>query len=159
MQGLSPIALPYSPPGRSTCGFVAYVLARKKKVYLKDTWQVDVVSIEQESEIYKLLHEKQVRNIPRCIAAGDVLTDLYHATKTQEYVAESWACPPCSGSEAARLNSYRLYRLVLDDVRAKLMKFRSSHELVQAVSNALDGEDFAGGEHPACHTNTIFFST
>ncbi|KAF8443808.1 hypothetical protein L210DRAFT_3735437 [Boletus edulis BED1] len=139
----APIAPPYSPPGRATRGFVAYDPARKKNVFLKDTWRVDAVGIEKEGDIYKLLHEKQVRNVPRCIAAGDVSTNLYHATKTREYVAESWVCPPFSGPEAARLKLHRHYRLVLDDVGAKLMEFGSSRELVQAVSDALNAHEDA----------------
>ncbi|KAG6376717.1 hypothetical protein JVT61DRAFT_1735 [Boletus reticuloceps] len=107
----APIAPHYSPPGRATRGFVAYYPARKKKVFLKDTWRVDVVGIEQEGDIYKLLPEKQVRNVPQCIAA--------------------------------RLKSHRHYRLVLDDVGVKLMEFRSSRELVQAVSDALDAHEDA----------------
>ena len=34
----APKAKPYTPPGRATCGFVAYDLRRWRKVFIKDTW-------------------------------------------------------------------------------------------------------------------------
>ena len=31
-------AQPYAPPGRATCGFIAWDLHRNQKVFVKDTW-------------------------------------------------------------------------------------------------------------------------
>ncbi|KIM83104.1 hypothetical protein PILCRDRAFT_29191, partial [Piloderma croceum F 1598] len=58
--------------GRATRGFVAYDIERRTKVYLKDTWRVDLPGIEREGETYKLLWEAHVRNLAPCSAAGDI---------------------------------------------------------------------------------------
>ena len=136
----APIAPPYSPPGRSTRGLAAYDPVGKRKVFLKDTWRADAVGIEPEGETYRLLHDNQVRNIPRCIAAGDVSSDLHHATRTQRYMTKDWAAQLFAGTESARPAAHRHYRLVLDTVGTKLVEFSSTRELVTAVSDALDGE-------------------
>ena len=38
----APTAKPYTPPGRATCGFMGYDLQRHMKVFIKDTWRVDL---------------------------------------------------------------------------------------------------------------------
>ncbi|KAF9232713.1 hypothetical protein BU15DRAFT_16966, partial [Melanogaster broomeanus] len=111
--------------------------ARKKKVYLKDTWRVALESIEPEGKTYKLLHENHVRNIAPCLAAGDVLTDLYHATQAHTYIGCKWACPPVSGPTAVNLTPHRHYRLVLDIIGVKLTEFKKSREVVLAVQDTL----------------------
>jgi hypothetical protein len=31
-----------------------------------------------------------IRNIPRCLASGDIGTDEYHATITKDYITAAW---------------------------------------------------------------------
>lgn len=112
----APTALGYSPPGRWTRGFTSYDPVGKRKVYLKDTWRLDLEGIELEGETYKLLHEKGVRNIPQCLAGGDVSVAKHHATRTNEYGGMEWGWAPRKLS----LNPHRHYRLVLGVVGAKL---------------------------------------
>ena len=95
--------------------------------------------MEPEGETYRLLHDNQVRNIPRCIAAGDVSSDLHHATQMQRYMTKDWAGQLFAGTESARPAAHRHYRLVLDTVGTKLVEFSSTRELVTAVSD-VDGE-------------------
>jgi len=52
--------------------FVAYSVQRRRKVFMKDMWQVDLPDIEREGETYELLAGAQVRNIASCSAAGDI---------------------------------------------------------------------------------------
>ena len=59
------------------------------KVYLKDSWRIDLPDIEQEGVIYQLLHDAHVRNIAPCSAAGDISN---HATLTHTFINKSWAC-------------------------------------------------------------------
>ena len=61
-----PKAEPYTPPGCATHGFVAWDLHRNRKVFVKDTWRVDLPGIEREGETYQLMEEAQVRNIAPC---------------------------------------------------------------------------------------------
>ncbi|KAF9237996.1 hypothetical protein BU15DRAFT_48132, partial [Melanogaster broomeanus] len=131
----APIASPYAPPGRATRGFVAYDPARKKKVYLKDTWPVVLESIEPEGKTYKLLHENHVQNIAPCLAAGDVSTDLYHATQAHTYKAASGLA--CHGPTAVNLTPHRHYWLVLDIIGVKLTEFKKSRKVVLAVRDTL----------------------
>ena len=58
--------------GHTTCVFVAYSVQRRRKVFMKDMWQVDLPDIEREGETYELLAGAQVRNIASCSAAGDI---------------------------------------------------------------------------------------
>lgn len=114
----APTALGYSPPGRWTRGFTSYDPVGKRKVYLKDTWRLDLEGIELEGETYKLLHEKGVRNIPRCLAGGDVSAAEHHATRTNEYGGMEWGW----ALRKLSLNPHWHYRLVLGVVGAKLME-------------------------------------
>jgi len=52
---IAPTAPCYTPPGRATRGFVAYDLARKMKIFLKDSWRVDLPDMEKEGDTYQLL--------------------------------------------------------------------------------------------------------
>jgi len=85
----APKAQPYTPPGRATRGFVAYDLQRRRKVFVKDTWRVDLPDIEREGKTYELMARAQVRNIASCSAAGDIGD---HQTLTHLYENKLWAC-------------------------------------------------------------------
>lgn len=126
---LAPTAGPYTPPGRATRGFVAYDIHRKMKVYLKDSWRIDLPDIEQEGVIYQLLHDAHVRNIAPCSAAGDISN---HATLTHTFINKSWAC-----KLMIQLIPHRHYRLVLDTVGQSLTSFSSSFEMLKSVEDAI----------------------
>jgi hypothetical protein len=124
-----PTAGPYTPPGRATRGFVAYDIGRKRKVFLKDTWRVDLPDIKQEGETYKLLWDAGVRNIAACSAAADIPN---HCTRTHTFEKKSWAC-----KVMIELIPHQHYRLVLDVVGQSLTDFSSSFEMLGSVRDAL----------------------
>lgn len=131
----APRATLYTPPGRATRGFPAYDLLFCKPVFLKDSWRVDLPDIWEEGMIYATLAKANVRNIPKCIASGNISTDKYHATKTCYYTTESWAC-----HSDAHFIPHRHYRLALDIIGRCLTTFKSSYEMVSAVRDAIIGE-------------------
>src|ERR1700736_6261107 len=67
-----PKAHPYTPPGRATRGFIAWDLHRNQKVFVKDTWRVDLLGIEKKGKTYRLMEEAQVKNIAPCSASSDI---------------------------------------------------------------------------------------
>jgi hypothetical protein len=129
----APKAMPYTPPGCTMCGFVAFNIRRSRRVYLKDTWRVDLPGIEQEGKTYWLMEEAQVRNISPCSAAGDIKG---HRTVTHLYNNKSWAC------KGRKLVPHHHYRLVLDIIGDSLKDFSSSRTMLRCVVDALQGKCF-----------------
>ena len=130
-----PRATPYTPPGRATRTFQAYDVLRRTKVFLKDSWRVDKKDIQAEGITYTTLEKAGVRNIPHCLASGDISTEKYHATKAHIYATQPWAC-----HSDAHYIPHRHYRLVLDVVGQSLTTFKSSYEMVAAVRDAVVGK-------------------
>lgn len=125
----------YTPPGRATRGFKAYDISSKRVVYLKDSWRIDLPSIHAEGLVYKMLNDANVRNVPYCLASGDISTPDYHATKTHNYAVKPWACHSHS-----YLIPHRHHRVVLSVVGRALVQYKSSFEMVSSVRDALIGE-------------------
>ena len=107
----APIAGPYTPPGRATCGFVGYDLQRHKSVFIKDTWRVDLPDITKEGDTYQLLAASKVKNIAPCSAAGDIENQ---ATLTHLYKDHPWTC-----KTKMVLVPHHHYQLVLDIVTGR----------------------------------------
>ncbi|KIM86109.1 hypothetical protein PILCRDRAFT_65496, partial [Piloderma croceum F 1598] len=126
----APIATPYTPPGHATHGFVAYDLERDMKVFVKDTWCVDLLGINREGETYKLLCEAGVRNIASYSTVGDIDDQQ---TVTHLYKDKLWACPT-----ARKLVPHHHYQLMLDMIGDSLTKFSSIYEMLQCVLDALE---------------------
>lgn len=126
----APIASHYTPPGRATRGFEAYDVQRCRKVYVKDTWRVDLPGIEKEGETYELLHAAGVRNLAVCSAAGDISD---HAAVTHRFQDKRWAC-----KTACELIPHQHYRLVLDTVGQILSNFPSSYVMLCSVRDAVN---------------------
>lgn len=120
----------YAPPGRATWGLRAYDISRRTLCFVKDSWRIDLPGIQAEGLTYKTLNDHGVRNIPTCVASGDIATDTYHATKTSSYVSQT-------GSR--RLIPHRHYRLALNVIGRNLTNFKSSYEMVSAVRDAIVG--------------------
>ena len=132
----SPSAIVYTPPGRATRGFKAYDTSKRKVVFLKDSWRINLPDIQKEGEVYKILNEANVANVPQCLVSGDISTD-YHATKTNLYAGKPWNC-----RSDLRLIPHQHCRLVLDVYGRVLYEYSSSYEMVSAVRNALIGERY-----------------
>jgi len=135
----APEATVYTLPGCATRGFRAYDLFRKDTVFLKDTWRIDVPEITPEGKVYATLNAALVRNVPQCLASGDISLPLYHATRTITYIEAPWACKGCLCHPNGPWVPHRHYRLVLDVIGDSLVDYNSSHEMVSAVRDALYG--------------------
>ena len=61
-----------SPTGRATGGDEAFDLSTKKLVFLKDSWRYVADGVHQEGEIYAILAQAKVPNIPCVLYLGDV---------------------------------------------------------------------------------------
>ena len=92
----APQAMPYMPPGCATCGGPAYNVLQRKRVFLKDSWRVDLPDIQAERLTYKMLKDTQVHNIPHCLASGDISTTVYHTTKAHIFTPNICVCCPHS---------------------------------------------------------------
>ncbi|KAI0027151.1 hypothetical protein K488DRAFT_6235, partial [Vararia minispora EC-137] len=131
----------HSFAGRSTSGFVAWDLRDKKLVYLKDTWRKsDGDMTAKEGDSYIHLNEHKVPHVPTRRCAGDVYDDSYSAspqqTRTQQFLDAEWVC---GGRKVKDVAHHTHYRLVVNGVGRPLSLFRSLKELVQSLSDAVDG--------------------
>ena len=93
----APTVKPYTTPGQATCEFVGYNLQRHVKVFIKDTWWVDLLDIEKEGDTYVVMVAAQVKNIVPCSAAGDIgdhTTSLIHSKMNHGPARQkgSWFC-------------------------------------------------------------------
>lgn len=124
----------FSPVGRGTVGYIAYVVGQRKLVFLKDTWRGDSPGIPEELETYRKLYELGVDNIPRIVAGGDVLhekTDDYpdreQYTRNQEYLS----------TKDENIIRRKHYRLVTETLGLPLTKYHNSHAMVHVIRDAL----------------------
>ncbi|KAI9442014.1 hypothetical protein BJY52DRAFT_1229263 [Lactarius psammicola] len=127
-----PVARPHTPPGRATRTSIAYDVQRNCIVFFKDSWRVAADEISREGDLYAILNEAGVRNVPRCSASGDIGDDVYHSTYTNRFAAASWALVPTHD-----FTPHRHHRLILDDIGKPLETFKSSKDMVRAVLAAL----------------------
>ncbi|KAG2746053.1 hypothetical protein P692DRAFT_20678448, partial [Suillus brevipes Sb2] len=127
-----PTAKGFPPIGRWTRTCPAFDKANNRVVMFKDSWRVTMKDVLPEGEAYKLLKSHNVRNVAECIAFHDVIHPIpQQNTQTVKFASAKWAC-----SNKA-VTPHTLHRLVLDLVGEKLIDFKSSHQLVQSVRDAL----------------------
>jgi hypothetical protein len=62
------------PPGCATCGFKAYNVLQGTVVFLKDLWRIDLPDLQAEGQVYWMLRDTNVCNVPHCLASGDIST-------------------------------------------------------------------------------------
>ncbi|KAJ7199145.1 hypothetical protein GGX14DRAFT_662163 [Mycena pura] len=140
------------PVGRGTRCFFAVETKSNRICLLKDTWRVD--EYHPEGEVYARLKEKKVRNIPNVIVAQDV-GGHYHYCGYDDW--------PLSYSldEGKAIRNHQHYRLVLDVVGRPLAEFRSTHDLVKCMLDALqshcDAWTEAEVEHRDISVGNIIF--
>ena len=130
--------------GRATFGYIAFDVERGELVYLKDFWRVDHPEIQQEGDVYRELHEAEVRNIAKLGGAGDVCSTTndgqirasvsVQRTRTQDYLDHPW----CSGRPM--VEPYIHYRLVLETVGMPLNRFKSTRQLCEVIRDAIVGK-------------------
>ncbi|KAI0296733.1 hypothetical protein B0F90DRAFT_1014957 [Multifurca ochricompacta] len=131
--------------GRSTSGYIAYDITSTELVYIKDYWRNDFPRIQKEADVYRVLHDAQVPNIPSLGPAGDVPLSPEHAnsvsfaaqrTRTQDYVEtpegeDEWH------SSQQHLEPHVHYRLVLETIGRPLDTFKSTRQLCEAIRDAI----------------------
>ena len=121
--------------GRGTKTFVAYDIATKKVVVIKDSWRPNSTNYRSEYDTYLLLNNAEIRAgkpflIPTLLGGGDVIWNR----ATQE------TRPPDRESNPDHPRVTRTHlRLVLKEVCRPLEDFTNSLELVTAVVCAMDG--------------------
>jgi hypothetical protein len=130
----APCARPEIPVGRWTRTSIAYDCQSKKRVFMKDSWRVELPDVYPESEIYGRLQQAEVPYVPRCIDGGDIGGNAYHRTRSHEFM--NYTLDPAS----KKITRYRHHRLVLDTVGRKLHRFKCSKEMVRAIHVSLIGK-------------------
>ena len=131
---------------------------RNQMVYIKDYWRPE--GGEKEGEIYRTLEEKNVPNIPRFYCGNDVChavrrnndsekvdNDSQQVDNDSQQVLDGQEGPETVSkirtSEWALIypNTHTVihYRMALYRVGRKLTEFRSAHELVTAIADAMQG--------------------
>ncbi|KAI0295313.1 hypothetical protein B0F90DRAFT_1201281 [Multifurca ochricompacta] len=137
--------------GRSTFGYIAYDVARKDLVYLKDSWRINLPGIQKEGDTYHKLHNAQVPHIAKFGLAGDVPLSPEHSevslfaaqrTRTQDYLKGSegghnW----CPGRPA--VDPFVHYRLVLETLGRPLNTFISTRQLCEVIRDAVTAHSAA----------------
>ncbi|KAG1878998.1 hypothetical protein F4604DRAFT_1923685 [Suillus subluteus] len=127
-----PVAYGIPPVGRGTRTCPAYDILNDKVVMFKDSWRVTLPDVLPEGETYKLLKSHGVHNIATCVAFHDVPRSItQQITQTFRFSRSAWARP------MLKITLHTLHRLVLNIVGVKLVKFSSSHQLVQSIRDAL----------------------
>jgi hypothetical protein len=143
----APFATISLPTGRATRTFIAYDIHRNKRVFLKDSWRIDVYGVLKEGETYTKLQDKEVPYIARCSNSGDIGDDTYHRTQAHLLVKEDWVTSP---KRAFEFTPHRHYRIVLDTIGIPLERFKCSWDMVRAIRDGLTGEFF--GSWNVCFT-------
>ncbi|KAF9071184.1 hypothetical protein BDP27DRAFT_1419224 [Rhodocollybia butyracea] len=106
------------PLGRGSRCFSAYDAVSKSIVLLKDIWRVN--KYHPEAETYKRLHQASVPNVADVIAFNDVQGERHVAAVA-----------------SIKSRKHQHYRIVLGQVGRPLKAFDSTHQLTEAVLDAV----------------------
>ncbi|KAN0105673.1 hypothetical protein V8E52_010792, partial [Russula decolorans] len=109
----APFATISPPTGRATRPFIAYDIFRKKRVFLKDSWRININDMPREGDSYAILHKERVPNIAECLDSGDIGDGTYHSTQTHLFVDADWVTSP---KPVVEFTPHRHYRIVLDTI-------------------------------------------
>jgi hypothetical protein len=129
-----PKVRPDVPVGRWTRSSIAFDVDRGRRVYLKDSWRIQLVGIAPEGEIYTKLHTNKVPNIPSCLLFGDVGDDT-HQSLTHDIPKNYFP-----DHSYWKITPHRHYRIVLGVIGKRLDKFAQTREVVKAMYAALKGK-------------------
>jgi hypothetical protein len=143
----APFATISPPTGRATRPFIAYDIFRKKRVFLKDSWRININDMPREGDSYTILHKERVPNIAECLDSGDIGDGTYHSTQTHLFVDADWVTSP---KPVVEFTPHRHYRIVLDTIGIPLEQFKCSRDMVRAIRASLIGEFF--GSRNVCFT-------
>jgi hypothetical protein len=126
--------------GRATRAYPVWDVQEEKVCFLKDTWRA--VTLERESDILRLLNEKNVPNVPKIICGGDIEG---HTTLSYKFAGND--SKPSPGSPARmpwkcglhKITQRIHHRFVEDFVGVHLDEFTSTHQLMRAIYDAYLG--------------------
>jgi serine/threonine protein kinase len=142
----APFATISPPTGRATRTFIAYDIRRGMRVFLKDSWRINIIGVPKEGDTYAILRAHDVPHIALCSNSGDIGDDTYHSTQTHFFFDADWI----PSKPAAEFTPHRHYRIVLDTIGTPLERFKCSQDMVRAIHVSLIGEFF--GSWNVCFT-------
>ncbi|KJA18889.1 hypothetical protein HYPSUDRAFT_44723 [Hypholoma sublateritium FD-334 SS-4] len=125
-----------SPFSRSTRTMLAFDLAKNKLVFLKDYWRPDVDSIAKEGAIYLELEKHQIPHIAP-FGMGNDVKGQRTVTQAPNDIREKGILPT---TRQTRLSHYRM---TLNIVGKALYDFKSFHEFISAIADAMEAHDGA----------------
>jgi hypothetical protein len=92
-------------------------------------------------DVYQLFHAARVRNIPRLLCAGDVLSGGAQQCTVTLDIAKRAACS--AYSHECHLEHHIHYRLVMKNIGQPLATFFSTKELTSVLYDAVIGVSYA----------------
>ena len=122
--------------GRSTRGYIAYVLSSQKLRFLKDTWRIVREPLTPERALYAILEQADIPHVPRDVLGGDVTSDDNHGrTRCLAWSKTLELSTQCCNAEE-ELCHHRL----LQDLAYPLKSALNSKEVVTAFRDCFEGE-------------------
>ncbi|GJE90345.1 fungal protein kinase-domain containing protein [Phanerochaete sordida] len=115
----------YSVRGRGTKGYLGYDPEGDRFVFIKEFWYAE--GTRPERETYKLLHEKEVRNISGVVAGGDVSGGEAQTTLNHRYFTADSEEQPSKRTH---------HRIVLDRIGRPLETHEDQKELLTCTHDA-----------------------
>ncbi|RDX52928.1 hypothetical protein OH76DRAFT_1497539 [Lentinus brumalis] len=114
--------------GRGTRGYVAWDLAGKRFVWLKDAWRPIYDNVATEGSVLRTLNKVGVRNVPTYVCDGE----LEDETETP-----NWAKPPLEETSNKPEEAFRHYRIVVEEVCMPLTEFKNGKQLLSTVRDCV----------------------
>ncbi|KAA1467223.1 hypothetical protein DENSPDRAFT_832218 [Dentipellis sp. KUC8613] len=114
---------------KATKCYIALDMETKERVWLKDSWRMDLPDMQKEYKIYEKLRTHRVSNVPGYYCGGDI---AQQRTASVDFEYKPWRC----GRHA--LTPHRHYRLVLQVIIGRrLREYQCTKELCGAIRDAL----------------------
>lgn len=133
-----PFFEPFSPVGRATRGYVAYVVETEEVVFLKDTWRTTHrAGRKSEAEVYEFLKSRNIPNIPEVIYAADVCGP---DGKIQETFLDQFVLKIAPTVKPFGHLRGHIHCRIVQQLAFPLSSFRTSKELVTVLRDALISE-------------------
>ncbi|KZV72405.1 hypothetical protein PENSPDRAFT_362900 [Peniophora sp. CONT] len=144
-----PLGVNYSIVGRYTTSFIGYDINTRCAYWVKDSWPIDRPGeFEKEGRIYERLVDAGVPHIAEVECAGEVRWEednMVQRTRTAEFVKADWA------GLTANIHPLSHYRILFKDIGRPITKFGSTHQLVTALSHAIEAHSVAYNDADVLH--------
>ena len=123
--------------GRATRAYLAYDVAEKRLIFLKDTWRIADFDLQVEYKTYQLLQEHEVPNVPAILYGGDV-TDSQG--QVQETLTQRVAADGAEWRFGVSSFEKHVHHRIVQHIAYPLESVLDEQELVQALYDVLCGE-------------------